>query len=65
MSGYDLLLAEHILREDGRHVLLDMEDTGVWVFSLSHGLDEKIAQDLGLDGLEGEKQPCLSFSCVR
>ena len=27
----------------------------MWVFSLSNGLDETIAQNLGLDGLEGEK----------
>lgn len=63
--AHDLHLAEHILREDGRHVLLDMEEAGLWVFSLSCGLNEGIAQRLGLDGLEREKEPCLSVSFVR
>ena len=54
-DSIDLLqLAEYKLRESGRHVLLDKDKAGVWVFSLSQALDKGIAQDLGLDGLESK-----------
>ena len=47
--------AECILREDGRHVLLDKDRAGVWIFSLSQAQDQGIAQNLGLDGLESKR----------
>lgn len=46
--------SEHILRDDGYHVLLDKDKAGVWVFSLSQALDEGIARTWGIDGLESE-----------
>lgn len=50
--AHRLQSVQYALREDGRHVLLDKEKAGVWVFSLSEALDESIAQNLGLHGLE-------------
>ncbi|KAF6227881.1 hypothetical protein HO133_007609 [Letharia lupina] len=47
-----LQLAACTLRENGRHVTLDKDKAGLWVFSLSQALDEGTAQSLGLDGLE-------------
>lgn len=54
-----LQLMQHTLREDGRHVVLDKEKAGLWVFSLSEALDESIAQNSGVDGLESESSRSL------
>ena len=54
-SSHLLQRAECILREDGRHVLLDKDRAGVWIFSLSQAQDQGIAQNLGLDGLESKR----------
>ena len=43
---------EYKLRESGRHVILDKDKLGLWVFSLGQGEQESIAPTSGLDGLE-------------
>ena len=54
---------QYKLREDGRHVVLDKEKAGLWVFSLSEIPDESIAQNSGVDGLESESSCLLVRSC--
>ena len=43
--------AECILREKGKHVLLDEDDPGIWVFSLSKSEEDGVSQFLNSVGL--------------
>ena len=59
-----LHLFECTLREDGRHVLLDKDNAGAWVFSLSQAVDEGIVRTLSLDGFESENSLSLFLEFV-
>ena len=62
--GQLLELSEYKLRQTGRHVFVDRDKAALWVFSLSHALDEDIARTLGLDGLESESSVSLYQVCL-
>ena len=46
-----LHIAECILREQGKHVLLEQDNAGLWVFSLSKAEQEGVSQSLQSRGL--------------